>query len=192
MFILNWFKNLLYSLGLLKKNAKIIFLGLDNAGKTSILMRLKTDRITTSCATFHPYTEELVLGNIRFKALDIGGLEGAEKTWKEFLPNIDGIIYVIDAADRERFSKCKKILESLLTAPEFYKIPIVIFGNKNDKKDAVSEEELRFGIGLSSKSSWETEKINKIDEKPIEVFMCSVIKRRGYIEGLKWLSQFLK
>ena len=192
MFIFNWFKDILGSLGLYKKNGKILFLGLDNAGKTTLLRRLKDDRMVQHDPTIHAHAEELVLGNIRFKAYDLGGHETVRKTWRTYFPTVDGIIYLVDDADKERFPESKKELELLLATPELSKVPVVILGNKIDKKDAASEEELRAGLGLSSKSSWGTEKISEIDGRPIEVFMCSVAKKTGYAEGFKWLGQFLK
>ena len=59
-------------------------------------------------------------------------------------------------------------------------------------KNAASEEELRWALGLSSKTSFGSEKVSEIDGRPIEVFMCSVSKKMGYAEGFRWLSQFLK
>jgi len=192
MFILDWFKGILGALGLYKKNAKILFLGLDNAGKTTLLRRLKDDRMVQHDPTIHAHAEELVLGNVRFKAYDLGGHETVRKTWKTYFPTVDGVIYLVDAADKIRFNESKKELELLLSTPELAKVPVVILGNKIDKKDAASEEDLRSGLGLASKNSWGTEKLSDLDGRPIEVFMCSVAKKTGYAEGFRWLSQFLK
>ncbi len=62
MWIVNWFKSTLESLGLMNKKAKIVFLGLDDAGKTTLLLRLKEDVMKQMDPTQQPYSEELVLG----------------------------------------------------------------------------------------------------------------------------------
>jgi len=175
-----------------KKNAKILFLGLDNAGKTTLLRRLKDDRMVQQDPTVHAHAEELVLGNVRFRAYDLGGHETVRKTWKSYFPTVDGIIYLVDAADRERFDESRKELDSLMVSPELAKVPIVILGNKIDKKEAASEDELRDVFSLGTKNTWGNEKIGEIDGRYIEIFMCSVAKKTGYADGFRWLSKFLK
>lgn len=66
MWIVNWFKSALENLGLMNKNAKIVFLGLDDAGKTTLLLRLKEDVMKQMDPTQQPHCEELVLG-IKYK-----------------------------------------------------------------------------------------------------------------------------
>lgn len=92
---------------------------------------------------FFNFIEELVLGKIRFKAFDLGGHQAVRKTWKNYFPQVDGIIYLVDSADPGRLAESKKEFESILNTPELAKVPIVILGNKIDMKTAVSEEELR-------------------------------------------------
>ena len=90
----------------------------------------------------------MTIGNIRFNTYDLGGHLQARKTWREYCGQLDGIIFIIDAADKERIAESKRELDSLLEMKELENVPFVIFGNKIDKKDSLKEEELRDYLGL--------------------------------------------
>ena len=102
-------------LGLYKKSGNIIFLGLDNAGKTTLLRRLKDDKMVQPNPTLHAHVEKLTLGNINITAIDIGGHPNVRKTWTNYMPTIDAIVDVevacSDAAHRCGFDDA--ILSSL-------------------------------------------------------------------------------
>ena len=128
---------------LVRKDARIVFLGLDNAGKSTLLYMLQTNRYMTMDSTIFAHQAEVTIGNIRFNTYDLGGHPQARKTWKDYGADMDGVVYLVDAADKNRLKESKEELDALLKMEELMETPFVIFGNKVDKPGSMNEVELR-------------------------------------------------
>ena len=183
-YIWGYFKGMVNSvlgyLGLYNKKANIVFLGLDNAGKSALLHVLKTDRVTQTRPTIHHHSEELKMGNLVLNTYDLGGHETARKIWKDYFPAVNAILFLVDSVDVNRFPEAYKELNDILETPELVNIPIAILGNKIDMAGAVSLEELKAALHY--------DELMAKENRPMEVFMTSVTKKIGYSNALEWIS----
>merc|ERR1712232_1223218 len=105
---------------------------------------------------------------------------------------VDGIVFIVDAADRTRFEEAREEIGRLLEEPGLSRVPFVVLGNKIDIPVAASEDELRNALGLYEHMTAGSD-VKKGDERarPIEVFMCSIMKRTGYAEAFNWLAKLV-
>mmetsp|Transcript_9085 Transcript_9085/g.18397 ORF Transcript_9085/g.18397 Transcript_9085/m.18397 type:complete len:156 (-) Transcript_9085:1570-2037(-) len=151
---------------------------------------LRDDKVAVHIPTQQPTAEEVVIGKIRFRAFDLGGHEAARQIWRNYYAKVDAVIFLVDSSDRERFLEVKTELDNLLADEMLSDVPFLILGNKIDAPAACSEEELRTALGLHHLTTGKGSHAVS-DIRPIELFMCSVVRKMGYGEGFKWLSQYL-
>ncbi|CAI8053123.1 GTP-binding protein SAR1b, partial [Geodia barretti] len=182
-FVWDWFSGVLNYLGLWKKSGKLVFLGLDNAGKTTLLHMLKDNRMGQHVPTQYATKEEMAIGGITFTTFDLGGHETARRVWKDYFPAVDAIVFIIDTCDKDRFEESKMELEGLMSDEQVANAPILVLGNKIDVPGACSEEDLRAIFSLIGRTTGKGNiPMKDLQSRPVEVFMCSVLKRQGYGE----------
>lgn len=186
----SWFWDLLAYFGWHRKSAKILFLGLDNAGKTTLLHMLKDDVLVQHTPTMQPNMEELTIGNMQFQAWDLGGHQQARVIWESYFAEVDALVFIVDGTDVERFPEAAEQLQKLLMIEELREVPFLVLGNKIDLSACVSEQALRSYLGLNV-TSGQHDGSRIAGVRPMELFMCSVVRRFGYHEAFSWLNRYL-
>ncbi|CAF4491697.1 unnamed protein product, partial [Didymodactylos carnosus] len=133
----NWFTKLYDALASLSsgKDARILMLGLDAAGKATILYKIKpNENLQTIPTTGFDVKMVRACKGISFTVWDVGGQDKMKRLWKYYYPGAEGLVYVIDSNDRERIEQSKSELHEILKSPEMTHIPIVVIANKQDLK----------------------------------------------------------
>ncbi|XP_042131222.1 ADP-ribosylation factor-like protein 5A isoform X2 [Peromyscus maniculatus bairdii] len=93
---------------------KVIIVGLDNAGKTTILYQFSMNEVVHTSPTIGSNVEEIVVNNTRFLMWDIGGQESLRSSWNTYYTNTEFVIVVVDSTDRERISVTREELYKML------------------------------------------------------------------------------
>uniref|UniRef100_A0A0A9Z8I2 small monomeric GTPase n=1 Tax=Lygus hesperus TaxID=30085 RepID=A0A0A9Z8I2_LYGHE len=141
--------------------------------------------------TRHPQCEELVIGNVRFKTHDLGGHQAARRLWKQYYAGVDGVVFLVDTVNSERFHEVREELEALLAEEALANVPFLILGNKIDAPGACSELQLKQVLNIENMCTGKDAKVLPQGIRPMEVYMCSVIKKGGYTDGFRWLANYL-
>ena len=163
-----------------RNNFKIIILGLQEAGKTTILYRLSLGQFVQTSPTIGSNVEELTYNNVKFQAWDLGGQESIRALWDVYYVNTDAVIYVIDSKDDENFEISKSEFYKVLANKNLKNSVILIFANKQDLPGAKNINKII-----------EDYELNKIKDHIWHIQPCSAVNGEGLVNGIKWLSDQL-
>ncbi|XP_071131728.1 E3 ubiquitin-protein ligase TRIM23-like isoform X1 [Mytilus edulis] len=162
-----------------KIEMRVVTLGLDHAGKTSILFKLKQNEFIQTIPTIGFNVETIEYKNLKFTIWDVGGQHKIRPLWKHYYFNTQAVIYVIDSNNKDRLAEAQNELAKLVQEKELREASLLIFVNKQDIQPCVSIEEVTESFGLFKlccNRSW-------------HIQACDANSGNGLKDGLEWLSR---
>ena len=157
---------------------RMLILGLDNAGKSSILYQLKENQFKRMLPTIGLNVEHISYEGYKITLWDVGGQ--ATMLWKHYYANTDALIFVVDSSDEGRLKKAGGELRNLAKESALEECPILLFANKQDLPKVLTPEECFVKMKLES---FKRERI---------LMGCSALKNEGLWEGIGQLMHMLK
>ncbi|KAI5625542.1 ADP-ribosylation factor-like protein 4A, partial [Silurus asotus] len=168
------------------KSLHITILGLDSAGKTTVLYRLQFNEFVNTVPTkgFNAEKVRVALrhsGTVTFHFWDVGGQEKLRPLWKSYTRCTDGVVFVVDSVDAERMEEAKTELHKLAHSLESQGVPILIVANKQDLRNSMTLIEIEKMLALhelSASTPWHLQP------------SCAIIGD-GLLEGLETLHDMI-
>ena len=151
--------------------------GLDAAGKTTILYKLKLGEIVTTIPTIGFNVETVEYKNISFTVWDVGGQDKIRPLWRHYYQNTQGLIFVVDSNDKDRVGEAHDELHRMLSEDELREAIVLVFANKQDLPNAMSVAEVTDKLGLHS-----------LRNRKWYIQATCATSGEGLFEGLDWLS----
>merc|ERR1711937_286607 len=160
-----------------KKEMRILMVGLDNAGKTTVLYKLKLGEVVNTIPTIGFNVETVEYKNISFNVWDVGGQTKIRPLWRHYFQNTQGLIFVVDSNDRERIHETREELHKMLNEDDLRDAVLLVFANKQDLPQAMNAAEITDKLGLHAL-------------KQRHWYIQAAIARtgEGLYEGLDWLQ----
>ncbi|PAN24856.1 hypothetical protein PAHAL_4G257200 [Panicum hallii] len=163
------------------KEVKVVMLGLDAAGKTTILYRLHVGEVLSTVPTIGFNVEKVEHKNVAFTVWDVGGQDKLRPLWRQYLSNSDALIYVVDSMDRDRIGVAREEFQAVVKDPLMLNSVILVLANKQDMKGAMKPPEVGQRLG-----------VYELKNRTSRVVGACALTGEGLLEGLGWLAATLK
>ncbi|XP_064314186.1 ADP-ribosylation factor-like protein 3 [Phalacrocorax carbo] len=163
--------------GSVEQELRIILLGLDNAGKTTLLKRLASEEVSTITPTQGFNVKSVHSHGFKLNVWDIGGQRSIRSYWRKYLGSTDLLIYVIDSADQKRFEETGQELAELTEEESLTGVPLLVFANKQDLVTAAPAAEIAEGLRLHT-----------YRDREWQIQACSALSGEGVQDGMNWIS----
>lgn len=157
---------------------RILMLGLDNAGKTTVVKKF----LGKDTSTISP-TLGFQICPIQFKGLtlniwDIGGQQTLRSFWRNYFESTDGLIWVVDSNDVGRLNDCKQELHKILLEERLAGASLLIFLNKVDIPTALSADEIEQILDVPTIRG---------QKRHVKLVRCSAMTGEGLLTGVEWI-----
>ena len=163
-----------------KKERRILMVGLDAAGKTTILYKLKLGEVVTTIPTIGFNVEQVDYKNISVTVWDVGGQDKIRPLWRHYYQNTEGLIFVVDSNDKDRIDAAREELQKMLQEDELKDSVVLVFANKQDLPNAMSAPEVTEMLGL-----------HNLRMRKWFIQAACATTGDGLYEGLEWLKDTL-
>ncbi|KAJ5239521.1 hypothetical protein N7468_004140 [Penicillium chermesinum] len=164
------------------KEMRILMLGLDAAGKTTILYKLKlSNQDVTTIPTVGFNVESVTYKNVKFNVWDVGGQDKIRPLWRHYYSGTQGLIFVVDSSDTARLEEARSELHKIINDREMKDALLLVFANKQDINGHLTPEEITHQLQLT-----------KLKDKTWYVAPSVATDGTGIFEGLAWLSNNVK
>merc|ERR1711944_217675 len=163
-----------------KQDMRILMVGLDAAGKTTILYKLKLGEIVTTIPTIGFNVETVEYKNINFTVWDVGGQSKIRPLWRHYYQGTQGLIFVVDSNDRDRAQDAQEELMKMLNEDEMRDAVLLVFANKQDLPNAMPAAEVTEKLGL-----------HNMRNRQWFIQSACATTGDGLYEGLDWMSRTL-
>uniref|UniRef100_H3BAE0 ADP-ribosylation factor-like protein 3 n=1 Tax=Latimeria chalumnae TaxID=7897 RepID=H3BAE0_LATCH len=163
-----------------EQELRIVLLGLDNAGKTTLLKKLASDDISTVTPTQGFNIKSMQFHGLKLNVWDIGGQRKLRPYWKKYLENTDLLIYVVDSTDEKRFEETGQELAELTEEEKLNGVPLLVFANKQDLVTAAAAADIAEGLNLHT-----------YRDRVWQIQACSALSGEGVQDGMNWISNNL-
>jgi len=159
---------------------RILMVGLDAAGKTTILYKLKLGEVVATMPTIGFNVETVEYKNISFTVWDVGGQDKIRRLWRHYYQGTNGLIFVVDSNDRDRAEDVREELAKMLNEDEMRDAVLLVFANKQDLPNAMPAAEVTDKLGLHT-----------VRNRQWFIQSACATTGDGLYEGLDWLSRTL-
>jgi len=165
-----------------KQDMRILMVGLDAAGKTTVLYKLKLGEVVTTIPTIGFNVETIRSGDLALTMWDVGGRDKIRPLWKHYLSErTGGVIFVVDSTDRDRLDEACQVLAKVLANDDLTGRVLLVFANKQDLPGAMTCEEVAAGLQLHA-----------LEGRSWHVQPSSATDQEGIHDGFEWLFEELE